>query len=64
MISRDVNFDESALGLPMLIYDDDVGGLDLKSLDLDDKDARPMYFQPAGKRKAQPSHEDNDASVV
>ena len=63
MISRDVNFDESAFGLSMLISDDDVDGLDFESIELDDEDPRPRYFKQTGKRKAQPTHEDEDASM-
>uniref|UniRef100_A0AAV1TKI6 Polyprotein n=1 Tax=Peronospora matthiolae TaxID=2874970 RepID=A0AAV1TKI6_9STRA len=63
MISRDVNFDESAFGMSMLISDDDVDGLDFESIDLDDKEPRPRHFKQTGKRKAQPSHDNDDASM-
>ena len=44
VISRDVNFDESAFGFaPSLTYED-VEDLDLESLDLTDDDLRPMRF--------------------
>uniref|UniRef100_A0AAV1VDV9 Polyprotein n=1 Tax=Peronospora matthiolae TaxID=2874970 RepID=A0AAV1VDV9_9STRA len=51
MISRDVNFDESAFGMSMLISDDDVDGLDFESIDLDDEEPRPETLQT--NRKAQ-----------
>ena len=58
VISRDVNFDESAFGLlPSLTYED-VEDLDLESLDLADDDSRPMHYQQTGKRKSRPSDED------
>uniref|UniRef100_A0AAV1UWV9 Integrase catalytic domain-containing protein n=1 Tax=Peronospora matthiolae TaxID=2874970 RepID=A0AAV1UWV9_9STRA len=63
MISRDVNFDESAFGMSMLISDDDVDGLDFESIDLDDEEPRPRHFKQTGKRKAQPSHDNDDASM-
>uniref|UniRef100_A0AAV1VDY6 Polyprotein n=2 Tax=Peronospora matthiolae TaxID=2874970 RepID=A0AAV1VDY6_9STRA len=63
MISRDVNFDESAFGLSILISDDDVDGLDFESIDLDDEEPRPRHFKQTGKRKAQPSHDNDDASM-
>uniref|UniRef100_A0AAV1T5G1 Integrase catalytic domain-containing protein n=1 Tax=Peronospora matthiolae TaxID=2874970 RepID=A0AAV1T5G1_9STRA len=63
MISRDVNFDESAFGLSMLISDDDVDGLDFESIDLDDEEPRPRHFKQTGKRKAQPSHDNDDTSM-
>uniref|UniRef100_A0AAV1THQ5 Retroviral polymerase SH3-like domain-containing protein n=1 Tax=Peronospora matthiolae TaxID=2874970 RepID=A0AAV1THQ5_9STRA len=44
-ISRDVNFEESAFGLSMLISDDGVDGQDVKSFDLDDKDPLSRYFK-------------------
>ena len=47
----------------MLISDDDVDGLDFESIELDDEDPRPRYFKQTGKRKAQPTHEDEDASM-
>uniref|UniRef100_A0AAV1VFF0 Polyprotein n=1 Tax=Peronospora matthiolae TaxID=2874970 RepID=A0AAV1VFF0_9STRA len=63
MISRDVNFDESAFGMSMMISDDDVDGLDFESIDLDDEEPRPRHFKQTGKRKAQPSHDNDDASM-
>uniref|UniRef100_A0AAV1UAK6 Polyprotein n=1 Tax=Peronospora matthiolae TaxID=2874970 RepID=A0AAV1UAK6_9STRA len=63
MISRDVNFNESAFGMSMLISDDDVDGLDFESIDLDDEEPRPRHFKQTGKRKAQPSHDNDDASM-
>lgn len=64
VISRDVNFDESAFGLSMLVSDEAVDGLDPESLDLDDEDPRPRYFQQTAKRKAQSSHDDEAASIL
>uniref|UniRef100_A0AAV1TDK8 Integrase catalytic domain-containing protein n=1 Tax=Peronospora matthiolae TaxID=2874970 RepID=A0AAV1TDK8_9STRA len=63
MVSRDVNFDESAFGMSMLISDDDVDGLDFESIDLDDEEPRPRHFKQTEKRKAQPSHDNDDASM-
>uniref|UniRef100_A0AAV1UAJ0 Uncharacterized protein n=1 Tax=Peronospora matthiolae TaxID=2874970 RepID=A0AAV1UAJ0_9STRA len=49
--------------MSMLISDDDVDGLDFESIDLDDEEPRPRHFKQTGKRKAQPSHDNDDASM-
>uniref|UniRef100_H3H3U4 Integrase catalytic domain-containing protein n=1 Tax=Phytophthora ramorum TaxID=164328 RepID=H3H3U4_PHYRM len=52
VISRDVNFDESAFGLSMHTSDEDA---DDAALDLDDNDGpRQVNFKQAGKRKNRP----------
>ena len=48
VISRDVNLDESAFGLSMLMSDEVAADLDIESLDLDDEDLRPTHFQQTG----------------
>lgn len=63
MISSDLNFDESAFGLSMLMSNEAVDGLDLELIGLDDEDPRHRYFQQTAKRKAQPSHKNEDASI-
>ena len=47
----------------MLMSDEDVDDVDLESLDLDDEDPRPKYFQQAGKRNTQPSSDDEATSM-
>ncbi|KAG2879434.1 Retrovirus-related Pol polyprotein from transposon TNT 1-94 [Phytophthora cactorum] len=63
VISRDVNFDESAFGLSPPISDEDVDDLDFDSLDIDtDNDSsRQTEYTQAGKRKSCPSDEDEAA---
>ncbi|KAH7460339.1 Retrovirus-related Pol polyprotein from transposon TNT 1-94 [Phytophthora ramorum] len=64
VVSRDVNFDESAFGLSAHTSDEDVddAALDLDALDLDDNDGpRQMSFKQAGKRKSRPSGDDDTA---
>ncbi|KAG4029055.1 hypothetical protein PC123_g29080 [Phytophthora cactorum] len=45
VISRDVNFDESAFGLSPRISDEDVDDLDVDSLDIDDDGPRQTDYQ-------------------
>uniref|UniRef100_H3H8C8 Integrase catalytic domain-containing protein n=1 Tax=Phytophthora ramorum TaxID=164328 RepID=H3H8C8_PHYRM len=64
VVSRDVNFDESAFGLSAHTSDEDVddAALDLDALDLDDNDGpRQTSFKQAGKRKSRPSGDDDTA---
>uniref|UniRef100_H3H975 Integrase catalytic domain-containing protein n=2 Tax=Phytophthora ramorum TaxID=164328 RepID=H3H975_PHYRM len=64
VVSRDVNFDESAFGLSAHTSDEDVddAALDLDALDLDDTDGpRQTSFKQAGKRKSRPSGDDDTA---
>uniref|UniRef100_H3H8R5 Integrase catalytic domain-containing protein n=1 Tax=Phytophthora ramorum TaxID=164328 RepID=H3H8R5_PHYRM len=64
VVSRDVNFDESAFGLSTHTSDEDVddAALDLDALDLDDNDGpRQTSFKQAGKRKSRPSGDDDTA---
>uniref|UniRef100_H3H4I7 Integrase catalytic domain-containing protein n=1 Tax=Phytophthora ramorum TaxID=164328 RepID=H3H4I7_PHYRM len=64
VVSRDVNFDESAFGLSAHTSDEDVddAALDLDALDLDDNDGpRQTSFKQAGKRKNRPSGDDDTA---
>ncbi|KAL4176616.1 hypothetical protein KRP22_001557 [Phytophthora ramorum] len=64
VVSRDVNFDESAFGLSVYTSDEDVddAALDLDALDLDDNDGpRQTSFKQAGKRKSRPSGDDDTA---
>uniref|UniRef100_H3H6A9 Integrase catalytic domain-containing protein n=2 Tax=Phytophthora ramorum TaxID=164328 RepID=H3H6A9_PHYRM len=66
VVSRDVNFDESAFGLSTHISDEDVddAALDLDALDLDDNDGRRQTsFKQAGKRKSRPSGDDDTARI-
>ncbi|KAG2962656.1 hypothetical protein PC120_g27644 [Phytophthora cactorum] len=58
VISRDVNFDESAFGLSPRISDEDVDDLDVDSLDIDDDGLRQTEYKQTGKRKSRPSDED------
>ncbi|KAG2870728.1 hypothetical protein PC114_g27250 [Phytophthora cactorum] len=58
VISRDVNFDESAFGLSPRISDEDVDDLDVDSLDIDDDGPRQTEYKQTGKRKSRPSDED------
>ncbi|KAG2759282.1 hypothetical protein Pcac1_g28657 [Phytophthora cactorum] len=58
VISRDVNFDESAFGLSPTISDEDVDDLDVDSLDIDDDGPRQTEYKQTGKRKSRPSDED------
>uniref|UniRef100_H3H945 Integrase catalytic domain-containing protein n=1 Tax=Phytophthora ramorum TaxID=164328 RepID=H3H945_PHYRM len=64
VVSRDVNFDESAFGLSAHTSDEDVddAALDLDALDLDDNDGpRQVSFKQTGKRKSRPSGDDDTA---
>ena len=64
VISRDVNFDESAFGLSTgPVPNEEVDDLDLESLDLYDEVSRPTHFQQTGKRKDRASNEDEAAST-
>uniref|UniRef100_H3GS33 Uncharacterized protein n=1 Tax=Phytophthora ramorum TaxID=164328 RepID=H3GS33_PHYRM len=64
VVSRDVNFDESAFGLSTHTSDEDVddAALDLDALDLDNNDGpRQVSFKQAGKRKSRPNGDDDTA---
>uniref|UniRef100_A0AAV1TG48 Retroviral polymerase SH3-like domain-containing protein n=1 Tax=Peronospora matthiolae TaxID=2874970 RepID=A0AAV1TG48_9STRA len=58
VISRDVSFDESTFGLPLLITDEDADDLDFELLDLNDEEPRLMEYKQTGKRKNRLSDED------
>ncbi|KAG2958598.1 hypothetical protein PC119_g26969 [Phytophthora cactorum] len=58
VISRDVNFDESAFGLSPRISDEDADDLDVDSLDIDDDGPRQTEYKQTGKRKSRPNDED------
>ena len=61
IVSRDVNFNESAFGLSPLTADETVDDLDFDSLDLIDEDPRHMEYNQTGKRKSRPSDDDEAA---
>uniref|UniRef100_A0AAV1TGK1 Reverse transcriptase Ty1/copia-type domain-containing protein n=1 Tax=Peronospora matthiolae TaxID=2874970 RepID=A0AAV1TGK1_9STRA len=61
VISRDVTFDESTFGLPLLITDEDADDLDFELLDLNDEEPRLVEYKQTGKRKNRLSDEDTAA---
>uniref|UniRef100_A0AAV1TGH5 Reverse transcriptase Ty1/copia-type domain-containing protein n=1 Tax=Peronospora matthiolae TaxID=2874970 RepID=A0AAV1TGH5_9STRA len=61
VISRDVSFDESTFGLPLLITDEDADDLDFELLDLNDEEPRLVEYKQTGKRKNRLSDEDTAA---
>ena len=61
VVSRDVNFDESAFGLPPSIADEDADDLDFDLLELDNDDPRQVVYKQTGKRKYRLNDEDTDA---
>ena len=58
VVSRDVNFDESAVGLPPPITDEDADDLDFDLLELDDDEPRQVEYKQTGKRKVRFNDED------
>ena len=61
VVSRDVNFDESAVGLPPPITDEDADDLDFDLLELDDDEPRQVEYKQTGKRKKRLNDEDTAA---
>uniref|UniRef100_A0AAV1U9M7 Reverse transcriptase Ty1/copia-type domain-containing protein n=1 Tax=Peronospora matthiolae TaxID=2874970 RepID=A0AAV1U9M7_9STRA len=57
VISRDVNFDESAFGLSMPTIAEDADDLDFNSLNLDDEAPGQAQYKQTGKRKSRPHDE-------
>lgn len=58
VISRDVNFDESAFGLSPPTTDEDADNLDFGSLELDDEAPTQAQYKRTGKRKGHPNDEE------
>uniref|UniRef100_A0AAV1UAA0 Integrase catalytic domain-containing protein n=1 Tax=Peronospora matthiolae TaxID=2874970 RepID=A0AAV1UAA0_9STRA len=57
VISRDVNFDESAFGLSMPTIAEDADDLEFDSLNLDDEAPGQAQYKQTGKRKSRPHDE-------
>ena len=57
IISRDVNFDESAFGLSSATTDEDADDFDFDSLELNDEGPGQMQYKQTGKRKSRPNDE-------
>uniref|UniRef100_A0AAV1TI94 Reverse transcriptase Ty1/copia-type domain-containing protein n=1 Tax=Peronospora matthiolae TaxID=2874970 RepID=A0AAV1TI94_9STRA len=57
VISRDVNFDESAFGLSPPTTTEDANDIDFDSLDLDDEAPGQAQYKQTGKRKGRPHDE-------
>uniref|UniRef100_A0AAV1TDZ7 Retroviral polymerase SH3-like domain-containing protein n=1 Tax=Peronospora matthiolae TaxID=2874970 RepID=A0AAV1TDZ7_9STRA len=58
VISRDVNFDESAFGLSPPITAEHADDIDFDSLDLDDEAPGQAQYKKTGKRKSRPHDEE------
>uniref|UniRef100_A0AAV1VNP0 Integrase catalytic domain-containing protein n=1 Tax=Peronospora matthiolae TaxID=2874970 RepID=A0AAV1VNP0_9STRA len=70
VISRDVNFDESAFGLSPPATAEDADDIDFDSLDLDDEAPGQAQYKQTGKRKKESSapdihttHQEEDADI-
>ena len=61
VISRDVNFDESAFGLSPATTNEDADDLDFDSLELNDEGPSQMQYKQTGKRKNRPNDEEVSA---
>ena len=58
VISRDVNFDESAFGLSPPTTDEVADDLDFDSLELDDEAPGQVQYKQTGKRTGRPNDEE------
>ena len=64
VISRDVNFDESAFGLSPPTTDEDANDLDFDSLELDDTAPGQAQYKQTGKTQSRPNDEEVPAPLT